>query len=164
MCVRVYACMHTCYTKREVDGTGGSSAYHARWQDPATKRARVSPLDARRAQLARDSRSGSTLNAIAGVCGATTTGLFPLLCFDRQHGTRGKIGVDGRFRQTEAHFSMVCSMSRTSIHIVAELTKANARTRHLVRRRTRVSVARNVKDTTLLSRYTYSLPRVLSSL
>lgn len=78
--------------------TGGSSAYHARWQDPATKRARVSPLDARRAQLARDSRSGSTLNAIAGVRGATTTGLFPLSCFDRQRGTRGKIGVDGRFR------------------------------------------------------------------
>lgn len=68
VCECVHVCTQHVVQRRETGGRAGSSAYHARWQDPATKSARVSPLDARRAQLARDSRSSSTLSSITGVC------------------------------------------------------------------------------------------------
>lgn len=86
--------------------TGGSSAYHARWQDPATKRARVSPFDARRAQLARDSRSSSTLSSITGV---TSIGLSHFSRFDWRHDTRRDAWTDNyRFREIGAPFSTGC--------------------------------------------------------
>lgn len=85
MCVRVRVRAHTWRKargrgeRRETRGERREQRV-SRWQDPATKKARVSPFGARRAQLARDSRSSSTLSAITGVyvyvCVVARSGFF----------------------------------------------------------------------------------------